>query len=173
MRKNASNSDVSSKKVENAMTDRYIAGIQEQAKKDAQKGVYMSEDYVKYSLSYVEKTVSPNRNKAIAQTTAYIQKASNGYGALLAKLFKGYSMKAYIGGFYPTAEVYAPNGEMIAAKTCGGTWTNIQTEAETKLIDASTEVYAKAYSAARAEMKANTQTQIQYNDDTAVLDIRV
>ena len=142
------------KKAENAMTDSYISGIQEQAKKDAKAGVYMSEDYVQYSLSHMKRTVSPNRSKSVAQAVAYIQKASNGYGTLLARLLDGYSMKAYVGGFHPTAEVYAPNGEMIAAQTCAGTWIDVQTEAETKLIDASTAVYAEAYSAARAEMKA-------------------
>lgn len=121
----------------------------------------------------MKKTVSPNRSRSIAQSAAYIQKASNRYGTLLAKLFEGYSMKADVGELYSIAEVYAPNGEIIAAQTCGGAWIKIQTEAETKLIDTSTEVYAKAYSAAaRTEMKANAQVQAQPNADTAVLDIR-
>ena len=60
-----------------------------------------------------------------------------------------------------TAEVYAPNGEMIAAQTCDGSWIEIQTKAETKLIDASTDIYAKAYSAARAEMKAAAQVPME------------
>ncbi len=154
------------------MTDSYIAGIQEQAKKDAKAGVYMSEDYVQYSLSHMRKTVSPDRFKSIAQTIAFIRKASSQYGTLLANLFGGYSMKAYVGGLHPTAEVYAPNGEMIAAQTCDGTWTKIQTEAETKLIDASTRVYAEAYKAARAEMKAAAQVQTQLNAGTASVDIR-
>lgn len=158
------------RKAENAMTDRYILGIQEQAKKDAKAGVYMSEDYVQYSLSHMRRTVSPNRSKPVAQAAAFIQKASNRYGTLLAKLLGGYSMKAYVGGFYPTAEVYAPNGEMIAAQTCAGTWIEVQTEAETKLIDASTEVYAEAYRAARAEMKTATSTPV--GDSTSSVEFR-
>ena len=149
------------KQAENAMTDRYILGIQEQAKKDAKAGVYMSEDYVQYSLSHMRRTVSPNRSKPVAQAAAYIQKASSRYGTLLARLIGGYSMKAYVGGLHPTAEVYALNGEMIAAQTCDGSWIEIQTKAETKLIDASTDIYAKAYSAARAEMKAAAQVPME------------
>ena len=145
------------KQAENAMTDRYILGIQEQAKKDAKAGVYMSEDYVQYSLSHMRRTVSPNRSKPVAQAAAYIQKASNRYGTLLARLLWGYSMKAYVGGFHPTAEVYAPNGEMIAAYTTAGTWKEIPTAAEEKFMSEAASVYLEAFRAARAEMKSASQ----------------
>ena len=146
------------KQAENAMTDRYILGIQEQAKKDAKAGVYMSEDYVQYSLSHMRRTVSPNRSKPVAQAAAYIQKASSRYGTLLARLLGGYSMKAYVGGLHPTAEVYAPNGDMIAAYTTAGTWKEIPTAAEEKFMSEAASVYLEAFRAARAEMKSGSQT---------------
>ena len=145
------------KTAQNAMTDGFVEQIKEMAKKVAEKGVYMSDEFGQMRLAQMRKHVSPNRSKPVAQAAAYIQKASNRYGTLLARLLGGYSMKAYVGGLHPTAEVYAPNGEMIAAQTCDGSWIEIQTKAETKLIDASTDIYAKAYSAARAEMKAAAQ----------------
>ena len=145
------------KTAQNAMTDGFVEQIKEMAKKDAEKGVYMSDEFGQMRLAQMRKHVSPNRSKPVAQAAAYIQKASNRYGTLLARLLGGYSMKAYVGGLHPTAEVYAPNGEMIAAQTCDGSWIEIQTKAETKLIDASTDIYAKAYSAARAEMNAAPQ----------------
>lgn len=149
------------KTAQNAMTDGFVEQIKEMAKKDAEKGVYMSDEFGQMRLAQMRKHVSPNRSKPVAQAAAYIQKASNRYGTLLARLLGGYSMKAYVGGLHPTAEVYAPNGEMIAAQTCDGSWIEIQTKAETKLIDASTDIYAKAYSAARAEMKAAAQVPME------------
>ena len=158
------------KTAQNAMTDGFVGQIKEMAKKDAQKGVYMSDEFGQMRLAQMRKYVSPNRSKPVAQAAAYIQKASNRYGTLLARLLGGYSMKAYVGGLHPTAEVYAPNGEMIAAQTCDGSWIEIQTKAETKLIDASTDIYAKAYSAARAEMKAAAQVPME--GTAASVDIR-
>ena len=149
------------KTAQNAMTDGFVGQNKEMAKKDAQKGVYMSDEFGQMRLAQMRKYVSPNRSKPDAQAPAYIQKASSRYGTLLARLLGGYSMKAYVGGLHPTAEVYAPNGEMIAAQTSDGSWIETQTKAETKLIDASTDIYAKAYSAARAEMKAAAQVPME------------
>lgn len=89
-----------------------------------------------------------------------MQRAANQYGTLLMKLLDGYSMEAHI-GMHPTAEVYAPNGEMIAAQPCTGQWIDIQTEAESKFLDECTMVYLDAYRAARAEINAAAQTPAQ------------
>ena len=66
-------------------------------------------------------------------------------------------MKAYVGGLHPTAEVYAPNGEMIAAYTTAGTWKEIPTAAEEKFMSEAASVYLEAFRAARAEMKSASQ----------------
>ena len=66
-------------------------------------------------------------------------------------------MKAYVGGLHPTAEVYAPNGEMIAAYTTAGTWKEIPTAAEEKFMSEAASVYLEAFRAARAEMKSGSQ----------------
>ena len=151
------------KTAEKAMTDGFVSQIQEMAKKDAQKGIYMSDDFIQYQLSYMKRTVSPDRSRPIAQAMAFMQRAANQYGTLLMKLLGGYSMKAYLGvnSRYNTAEVYAPNGEMIAAQTCTGQWIDIQTEAESKFLDECTMVYLDAYRAARAEINAAAQTPAQ------------
>ena len=145
------------KTARNAMTDGFVGQIKEMAKKDAQKGVYMSDEFGQMRLAQMRKYVSPNRSKPVAQAAAYIQKASNRYGTLLARLLGGYSMKAYVGGFHPTAEVYAPNGEMIAAYTTAGTWKEIPTAAEEKFMSEAASVYLEAFRAARAEMKSASQ----------------
>ena len=141
----------------NAMTDGFVGQIKEMAKKDAQKGVYMSDEFGQMRLAQMRKYVSPNRSKPVAQAAAYIQKASNRYGTLLARLLGGYSMKAYVGGLHPTAEVYAPNGEMIAAYTTAGTWKEIPTAAEEKFMSEAASAYLEASRAARAEMKSASQ----------------
>ena len=145
------------KTAQNAMTDGFVEQIKEMAKKDAEKGVYMSDEFGQMRLAQMRKHVSPNRSKPVAQAAAYIQKASNGYGTLLARLLGGYSMKAYVGGLHPTAEVYAPNGEMIAAYTTAGTWKEIPTAAEEKFMSEAASVYLEAFRAARAEMKSASQ----------------
>ena len=147
------------KTAEKAMTDGFVSQIQEMAK----KGIYMSDDFVQYQLSYMKRTVSPDRSRPIAQAMAFMQRAANQYGTLLMKLLGGYSMKAYLGANsrYNTAEVYAPNGEMIAAQTCTGQWIDIQTEAESKFLDECTMVYLEAYRSARAEIKAAAQAPAQ------------
>ena len=145
------------KTAQNAMTDGFVGQIKEMAKKDAQKGVYMSDEFGQMRLAQMRKYVSPNRSKPVAQAAAYIQKASNRYGTLLARLLGGYSMKAYVGGLHPTAEVYAPNGEMIAAYTTAGTWKEIPTAAEEKFMSEAASVYLEAFRAARAEMKSGSQ----------------
>ena len=145
------------KTAQNAMTDGFVGQIKEMAKKDAQKGVYMSDEFGQMRLAQMRKYVSPNRSKPVAQAAAYIQKASNRYGTLLARLLGGYSMKAYVGGLHPTAEVYAPNGEMIAAYTTAGTWKEIPTAAEEKFMSEAASVYLEAFRAARAEMKSASQ----------------
>ena len=144
------------KTAQNAMTDGFVERIKEMAKKDAQKGIYMSDEFGQLRLSQMRKHVSPNRSKSVAQAAAFIQRASNMYGTLIAKLLGGYSMKAYVGGLYPTAEVYAPNGEMIAAYTTAGTWKEIPTAAEEKFMSEAASVYLDAFRAARAEMKATS-----------------
>lgn len=158
------------KTAQNAMTDGFIEQIKEMAKKDAQKGVYMSDEFGQLRLSHMRKYVSPNRSQSVAQAAAFIQKASNRYGTLLAKLLGGYSMKAYVGGFYPTAEVYAPNGEMIAAYTTAGTWKEIPTAAEEKFMSEAAGVYLEAFRAARAEMKTAASTPV--GDSTSSVEFR-
>ena len=103
---------------------------------------------------------------------AFMQRAANQYGTLLMKLLGGYSMKAYLGvnSRYNTGEVYAPNGEMVAAQTCTGQWIDIQTEAESKFLDECTMVYLDAYRAARTEI--NTAAQAPAQPASGIVDVR-
>lgn len=148
------------KTAEKAMTDAFVSQIQEMAKKDAEKGLYMSKEFVQYRSSYMKRTVSPNPSRPVAQAMSLLQKSVNQYGTFLQKLLGGYSMEVHI-GTHPTVELFAPNGEMIAAQTSGGQWIELHTEAEEKFMGESTMVYLKAYRAARAEIKAAAQAPVQ------------
>ena len=162
------------KTVENAMTDRFVEQIKEMARKDAQTGVYMSDEFAQMRQAYKTRYVSPNRSGLQGQVMSFMQRAAMGgnRGNFLMRLLGGYSMKASLGihSQYNTAEVFAPNGELVGAYTCGGQWVEFPTEAESQFLGDTNLVYLEAYRAARAEMKSAAQGQAPA--DTATVDIR-
>ena len=102
------------KTVENAMTDGFVEQIKEMARKDAQTGVYMSDEFAQMRQAYKTRYVSPNRSGLQGQVMSFMQRAAMGgnRGNFLMRLLGGYSMKASLGihSQYNTAEVFAPNG---------------------------------------------------------------
>ena len=120
------------KEAQAALTDDVVAQIKEHAKKDAQVNVYMQKDYIQMINAHKRQRVSPNRQEAISRADLAMKSAAKGTGGsdLLSILLNKYSMKAWIGGLVDTAEIYAPNGEMIAGYNSNGGWTEISTEAE-------------------------------------------
>lgn len=66
-----------------------------------------------------------------------------------------------------TAEIYSPEGEVLASyNSFGGGWTIIPTKAESVFINETSDIYMQAFREARAEMKAAAPA------DTAAVDIR-
>ena len=120
------------KEAQAALSDDVVAQIKEHAKKDAQVNVYMQKDYIRMINAHKQQRVSPDRQEAISRATLAINSAARGKGSsdLLSMLLGKYSMNAWIGGLVDTAEIYAPNGEMIASYNSSGGWTEISTEAE-------------------------------------------
>ena len=120
------------KEAQAALSDELVAQIKEHAKKDAQVNVYQQKDYIQMINAQKQQKVSPSRQDAISRATFAMNTAAKGTGSsnLLSMLLGPYSMKAWIGGLVDTAEIYAPNGEMIAAFNSDGGWTEISTEAE-------------------------------------------
>lgn len=147
-----------------AMTDGFVEKIKEMAKKDAQKGVYMSDEFTQMKQARKKTYVSPDRSGLQGRVMSFMQKAAAGgnRGTLLMRLLGGYSMKAYLGACpqYNTAEVYASNGELVGAYTSGGQWIEMPTEAESKFLGDTDLVYFEAYRAARAEMNASSQAPV-------------
>ncbi len=161
-----------------AMTEGFQEQIKAHAQRDAKKGIYMDEAYIQMSLDHMRQYVSPNRSGLIAQTAPLLQEAADAkdplweaYQRLMDKLSgKEYSVKVQSGRVGQTAEIYSPDGEMIAGyNSLGSGWTTLNTAAENKFLSSAATVYAQAYREARAEMKAAGQTQ----QPAPALDIRV
>ena len=139
-----------------ALTDEVIAQIKEHARKDAQVNVYQQKEYIQLINAHKQQHVSPSRSEAISRAALAMDHVTKGTrdGDLLSMLLGEYSMKAWIGKLVTTAEVYAPNGEMIAAFNSDGGWTELSTEAEHQFLHQADQIYYEAFQSARAKIKA-------------------
>lgn len=183
----------------NAMTDDFVEKIQELARKDAQKGVYMSKESINLCHAQMGKYVSPDRSAPIAQMTQELQKAEKAHkeedptleflDRMLAQLkgkgrpnrivksFSGLS-GGCSGNLHSTPEnqvatVFSPDGEEIAQyNTSGGGWMNLTTKAENQFLGDSNTVYKQAWDAARAEIQNAAQKPTVCGGETATFDIR-
>lgn len=185
---------------QNAMTDDFVENLQELARKDAQKGVCMSQEAINLCHVQMGKYVSPDRSAPIAQMTKELQKAEKAHkegdptlefldrmiAQLKAKgrperIVKSFSGLAggCSGDLHSTPEnqvatVYSPDGEEIAHyNTSNGGWMNLPTTAENQFLRDSNDVYMQVWDAARAEIKNGTQKQpVACEGETATFDVR-
>lgn len=158
-----------------ALSDDVVAQIKEHAKKDAQVNVYQQKDYIQMINAHKQQRVSPDRQDAISRANMAMNSAARGKGSpeLLSMMLGKYSMKAWIGGLVDTAEIYAPNGEMIAGYNSNGGWTEISTEAEYQFLHQADQIYYDAYKEARAEINAAAKSPAPEPASEATFDTRV
>ncbi len=163
------------KEAQAALSDDVVAQIKEHAKKDAQVNVYMQKDYIQMINAHKQQRVSPDRQEAISRAALAINSAAKGKGSadLLSMLLGEYSMKAWVGGLVDTAEIYAPNGEMIAGYNSNGGWTEISTEAEYQFLHQADQIYSDAFKEARAEINAAAKSPTPESAGGAGFDTRV
>ena len=163
------------KEAQAALSDDVVAQIKEHAKKDAQVNVYMQKDYIQMINAHKRQRVSPNRQEAISRADLAMKSAAKGTGGsdLLSILLNKYSMKAWLGGLVETAEIYAPNGEMIAGYNSNGGWTEISTEAEYQFLNQADQIYYDAFKEARAEINAAAENPAPEPASEAAFDARV
>lgn len=163
------------KEAQAALTDDVVAQIKEHAKKDAQVNVYMQKDYIQMINAHKRQRVSPNRQEAISRADLAMKSAAKGTGGsdLLSILLNKYSMKAWLGGLVETAEIYAPNGEMIAGYNSNGGWTEISTEAEYQFLHQADQIYHDAFREARAEINAAAKSPAPEPVGDTAFDTRV
>ena len=180
-----------------AMTDDFVGKLQELARKDAKKGVYMDKEAMQLRHEQMAKYVSPDRSAPIAQMSQELQKAAmehreqqdptleffdrmldqlrKGPKDRIARAFSGLS-GGCSGDLHSTPEhqvamVYSPDGEMIASYNSDGGWQNLTTKAESKFLRASNDVYKQAYDAAGAEIGAAAQKTVSNQKGTS-FDVR-
>lgn len=184
----------------NAMTDDFVQQVKALAKEDARKGIYMDNEYIQMNLAHMDKYVSPDRSGPMDQATKVLKELAKDDEDPLLKFLEQMlrncsakvqrnsdkhtfvSMKGMSGNCSAklnscsdgqTAEIYSPDGEMIACYNSNGDgWTVQQTQAESKFLHESTMVYKQAWDEARAEIKAAAQQPVMDGADEASFDIR-
>lgn len=158
-----------------ALTDEVIAQIKEHARKDAQVNVYQQKEYIQLINAHKQQHVSPSRSEAISRAALAMDHVTKGTrdGDLLSMLLGEYSMKAWVGGLVDTAEIYAPNGEMIAAYNSNGGWMDISTEAEYQFLHQADQIYFDAFKEAREEINAASKTPAPEPASETSFDTRV
>lgn len=171
----ASNIQTSAKKaVKNAITDGFVKQIQTLAREDAEKGIYMDTEFRQMRRARMEQYVSPDRAGPMSQVNSIMRdlaKEQERVKVFLERLMGNCSAKVQSDSIGQTAEIYSPDGEVIASyNSFGGGWTKIQTKAELAFKGETTMIYYHAYKEARAEMKAAAQGQSPA--DAATVDIR-
>ena len=171
----ASNIQTSAKKaVKNAITDGFVKQIQTLAREDAEKGIYMDEKFSQLRRARMEQYVSPDRAGPMAKVNSVmktLEKEQERIKVYLERLFGDYSAEIEGDSTFRTAEVYSPEGELIASySSFYGQWTTHQTKAEFNFITETDMIYLQAFREARAEMKAAAQEQVPA--DAATVDIR-
>lgn len=180
-----------------AMTDSFVEKIKTLAQKDAQKGIYMDNEFVQLQHDKMKNYVSPDRSGAMSQATQVLQELkkeddpllelinnllrrlsgkvqhSKGYTLVsLSRMSGNCSAKITSNSGGQTAEIYSPDGEMIAGyNSLGGGWHIVQTKAKTKFLGEAASVYAQAFKEARAEMKVAAQNQVSQSDSSNI-DVR-
>lgn len=164
------------KTAENAITDGFVKQIQTLARKDAEKGICMDGDYLQLRDAQMKKYISPNRSGPMAQVNSVMKGLAQEQERIkvyLERLMGNCSAKVQGDSIGQTAEIYSPEGEVLASyNSFGGGWTIIPTKAESVFINETSDIYMQAFREARAEMKAAAQGQGQSPADTAAVDIR-
>lgn len=154
----ASNVQKSAKKpAKNAITAGFTKQIQTLAREDAQKGIYMDDEFTQLRRARMEQYVSPDRAGPMAQVNSLMKELSKEQErvtVLLERLMGNCSAKVKGDAVAQTAEIYSPDGEPIASyNSLGGGWTVRQTRAEHLFISETDMIYLQAFREARAEMK--------------------
>lgn len=141
-------------KIENdtSLPDAVVENIRRMAREDAQKGVYMDEEYVAYRYAYKNQHISPDRPKLLMGLNKILSTLPR-----VVNRFQTFSLmgcRATVDFYSSFSTFYNSNGEKIMTCDSDGDVMEFPTKAESKYYSETTAVYAEAYDAARAEMKA-------------------
>lgn len=165
----------SARTAENAITEELTKKIQDMAKEDAKKGIYMGNEFCQVTDAHMRKFVSPDRAGPIAQANAMMNRLFDEHAPMLELLDRLLGNNTVKIQHDPTchgqtAEIRDSNGEVIATyNTFGGGWCPSQTKEEGKFYSETAAIYAEAFKAARAEMKAEGQAPAESSSSSVDL----
>lgn len=150
------------KKVENntSLPDHLFEYIQKQAVEDAKKGDYKSEEYKAHIQGYMRKNISPNRAKLMSMYNPMVMNArytGKGPSYFSVSGFSGFTARFSVGRVFGAyMPIWNGNGEQVLSYSPppNAGWHEHQTRAESNYLDEENAVYAAAFDAARAQMKA-------------------
>lgn len=146
--------------VEQALTDSFVAQVEDCARRDAQTGHRASEEYERLQADQMAQCISPNREDAIARVTLLAD-------ALYQEGRRGENIISLFGPFYTASIAVSYNGActhicdergvMIASyNTYNNTeWVIVPTAEEMQFQYAVNQIYFEAYQAARKAMTEN------------------
>lgn len=140
-----------------SLPDKVFENIQRMAKEDAKKGIYMDNEFVSYINTYKKQNISPNRSKLMTLLNPLITNARYTNGGATFFSLQGFTVKYHVDSFNTAyMSVRDNSGQQILSYTPppGGGWVAMPTKEENQFYDEATAVYYEAYSAARAEIKA-------------------
>lgn len=135
-----------------SLPDAVVENIRRMAREDAKKGVYMDEEYVAYRYAYKNQHISPDRPKLLMGLNKILSTLPH-----IVNRFQTFSLmgcRATVDFYSSFSAFYNSNGEKIMTCDSDGDVMEFPTKAESKYYSETTAVYAEAYDAARAEMKA-------------------
>ena len=135
-----------------SLPDEFVKTIREMAKEGAQKGVYKGDEYIAFMNAYKKQHVSPDRPKLLMGLNKILSTLHR-----IVNRFQTFSLmgcRATVDFYSSFSTFYNSNGEKIMTCDSDGDVMEFPTKAESKYYSETTAVYAEAYDAARAEMKA-------------------
>ena len=138
-----------------SLPDAVVENIRRMAREDAKKGVYMDEEYVAYRYAYKNQHISPDRPKLLMGLNKILSTLPR-----IVNRFQTFSLmgcRATVDFYSSFSAFYNSNGEKIMTCDSDGDVMEFPTKAESKYYSETTAIYAEAYDAARAEMKATAQ----------------
>ena len=138
-----------------SLPDAVVENIRRMAREDAKKGVYMDEEYVAYRYAYKNQHISPDRPKLLMGLNKILSTLPR-----VVNRFQTFSLmgcRATVDFYSSFSAFYNSNGEKIMTCDSDGDVMEFPTKAESKYYSETTAIYAEAYDAARAEMKATAQ----------------
>ncbi len=158
---------IDNRKSKSGLSKELVAKIQEFAKNDAKVGDYMTPEYHNFFKAYMHKYISPNRAALMTKASSLIPKLPNPKDAM-ESFFRYYGIKDIApieilldGKSYSASRkmkyvsIKDKHGDEILSWDINNGWLSHSSREEKKFHRATTNIYAEAYDAARAEMRAN------------------